>query len=128
MMRPHPISSGPTTGMLFSAWQAMTQALQPMQAALSITMAQAGSARWLGGRSDGWLSWFLSRFAEGSPAKVRTGNRSFVAASSRVTAVVIARSSLFGSFSILTWPKTQGAPDSRMAKAFTPTPVPIVPG
>ena len=34
-------SSGPTTGMLFSDWQATTQALQPMQAALSITMPQA---------------------------------------------------------------------------------------
>ena len=41
MMRPSSISSGPTTGTLFSAWQAITQALQPMQAALSMTMAQA---------------------------------------------------------------------------------------
>ena len=31
----------PTTGILFSAWQAMTQALQPMQAFKSTLMAQA---------------------------------------------------------------------------------------
>ena len=43
MSRPRAVSSGPTTGMLFSAWQETTQALQPMQAAASITMAQAGS-------------------------------------------------------------------------------------
>ena len=39
------ISSGPTTGTLFSAWQATTQALQPMQASVSITMDQAYSPR-----------------------------------------------------------------------------------
>ena len=31
----------PTTGMLFSAWQATTQALQPMQALRSTLIAQA---------------------------------------------------------------------------------------
>ncbi len=41
MSRLAAISSGPTTGTLFSAWQAMTQALQPMHSALSITIAQA---------------------------------------------------------------------------------------
>ena len=34
-------SSLPTTGMLFSAWQATTQALQPTQAFMSIVMPQA---------------------------------------------------------------------------------------
>ena len=33
-------SSLPTTGMLFSAWQAMTQAEQPVQALRSMTMPQ----------------------------------------------------------------------------------------
>ena len=32
---------GPTTGTLFSDWQATTQALQPMQTEASITIAQA---------------------------------------------------------------------------------------
>ena len=41
MSRPTAISSGPTIGTLFSDWQATTQALQPMQAPVSITMAQA---------------------------------------------------------------------------------------
>src|SRR5947209_12484926 len=41
MSRPLATSSGPTTGTLFSAWQATTQALQPMQTAVSITIAQA---------------------------------------------------------------------------------------
>ena len=31
----------PTTGMLFSAWQATTHALQPMHAVMSIAMPQA---------------------------------------------------------------------------------------
>ena len=41
MSRPRAISSGPTTGMLFSDWQATTQALQPMQSVVSIIIAQA---------------------------------------------------------------------------------------
>ena len=36
--RPRVTCSLPTTGMLFSAWQATTQALQPMQAVRSIAM------------------------------------------------------------------------------------------
>src|SRR5437660_757864 len=38
--RPARTCSFPTTGMLFSAWQATTQALQPVQAVRSITMAR----------------------------------------------------------------------------------------
>ena len=41
MTRPVRISSGPIEGILFSDWQATMQALQPMQAPVSITMAQA---------------------------------------------------------------------------------------
>ena len=41
IIRPRAISLGPTTGMLFSAWQATTQVLQPMQSVVSITIAQA---------------------------------------------------------------------------------------
>ena len=37
MSRPMRISSGPIEGTLFSDWQATTQALQPMQASVSIT-------------------------------------------------------------------------------------------
>ena len=43
MIRPIATCSRPTTGMLFSAWQAMVQALQPMHASRSTTMAQACS-------------------------------------------------------------------------------------
>ena len=39
--RPRATWSLPTTGMLFSDWQAMTQALQPMQEFRSIAMPQA---------------------------------------------------------------------------------------
>jgi len=39
MSRPKATSSGPTIGTLFSAWQAITQALQPMQAVVSIAIA-----------------------------------------------------------------------------------------
>jgi hypothetical protein len=39
--RPRITSSRPTTGMLFSAWQAATQAPQPMQALRLIVIAQA---------------------------------------------------------------------------------------
>jgi hypothetical protein len=41
MSRPQSTSSGPITGTLFSDWQATTQALQPMQASVSITIAHA---------------------------------------------------------------------------------------
>ena len=39
--RPRVTSVLPTTGILFSAWQATTQALQPMQALMSMAMPQA---------------------------------------------------------------------------------------
>ena len=39
--RPRITWSFPTTGMLFSAWQATTQALQPVQTLRSIAMPQA---------------------------------------------------------------------------------------
>ena len=39
--RPRRTCSLPTTGMLFSDWQATTQALQPVQALRSIVMPQA---------------------------------------------------------------------------------------
>ncbi len=44
MSRLRATSSGPITGTLFSAWQATTQALQPMQLAVSITIAQRAAA------------------------------------------------------------------------------------
>src|SRR2546430_10766658 len=48
-----PISSfAPTTGMLFSAWQATVQTLQPMRASRSMTIAQACSPRGTSGRSE----------------------------------------------------------------------------
>ena len=39
----------PTTGMLFSAWQAITQALHPTHALLSIAMPQAYVVFWNSG-------------------------------------------------------------------------------
>src|SRR5579875_702725 len=68
MSRPRAISSGPTTGTLFSAWQALTQALQPMQAAASITIAQAGSGCGWGGSSEGGSETGSSGFRVGKAA------------------------------------------------------------
>ena len=39
----------PTTAMLFSAWQAMTHPLQPVQTLVSMTMAHACPVYWTGG-------------------------------------------------------------------------------
>ena len=49
MMRPRSTSSGPTTGTLFSDWQATRQALQPMQRSRSMTMPQAWGSDVQGG-------------------------------------------------------------------------------
>ena len=43
MLRSFATSPAPTTGTLFSAWQAIMQALQPMQASVSMTIPQAVS-------------------------------------------------------------------------------------
>ncbi len=40
--RPRRTCSWPTTGTLFSLWQAITQALQPVQALRSIAIAHCG--------------------------------------------------------------------------------------
>ena len=58
----------PTTGMLFSAWQATTQALQPMQVLRLIAMPQALPV------ASSWRSW---------------GGRVVDQAQARVTALVL---------------------------------------
>ena len=45
MSRPSATCSLPTTAMLFSDWQATTQALQPMQVSVSITMPHARASQ-----------------------------------------------------------------------------------
>ncbi len=49
MAWPREVSCFPTKGMLFSAWQATTQALQPVQAFKSIAMPHAYSSAGYGG-------------------------------------------------------------------------------
>ena len=60
MSRPRAISSGPTTGELFSTWQATTQALQPMHSEVSITIPHRAPPRVSSGKNDASATFSLA--------------------------------------------------------------------
>jgi hypothetical protein len=113
----------PTTGTLFSAWQATTQALQPVQIDRSIDIPHCGPPAGAGAISDGR-----------SPFRCAV-NAGFARSSASVVASAIGRRSPSDQWSCVRasvwWPKTfvistpcsHHAPSGRSGQAFAPTPL-----